>query len=118
MQENYEIPHLLGNFVGDDGERCNQAKSRTFQKRRTNKHAIDEVVKAVSNENHRCSTSIAMPSCRIVPLAALIVTMPPQDEFFQDEKQQNADQDCECCFLRIPLPFQRMWQHLKKCGPK
>jgi len=85
VEEHGEIADLLRNFMQDDGDGRREAEFGRDEVRRRNRHSVRHVVDAVPHEHEGADgTSMA---------AVEIVTVMPIDEFFDNERQENAEQD-------------------------
>jgi hypothetical protein len=53
MQKNQVIADFLRNFMGDDGQRCDDAEFGTFQKCGGDQDAIDKIVKGIADQDQQ-----------------------------------------------------------------
>ena len=89
MQQHQEIADLLRNLVSDHRKRSHQAKFYIGHERRCDQHAVDKIVKRVTDNNHHAAAPMIMAVIQVMFAVAEIVgvIVAPQHQFFQHEKE-------------------------------
>ena len=91
MQQHQEVADLLRYFVGDDRNRGHQAELDVGEEGGRDQNSIDEVVEGIADHDHHAGAAMIVLRClRLVCLALLFVAVPPQHQFLEHEKEQNA----------------------------
>ncbi len=92
VQQDREIADFLRYFVGGDRQAGHDAEVNVGQKRGADQYAVDEIVQAIAKENQNGGGLPVRLLVRRVHLAVLGVAMPPQYQFLQEEKSEQAVQ--------------------------
>ncbi len=98
VQQHREVSDLLRNRMRDDRQRGCRAEREVGQKRGCDHDAIAEIVHAVADHDHQAgATAVAAVRMRRAGALPVLserlrveVTVPPQNQFFQQKEQQQA----------------------------
>ncbi len=102
----------------DDGQCRHDSQFRTFQKRGSNQNAVDKIVEGIADKDEQTGAAVIVGrGMCIVRFAMIMVAMPPEHQFFQNEKSQNAEEHGCRHFVRIAV-LQGMRQDFKKSSPE
>lgn len=115
MQQNQVIADLLWNLVGDDGKRGDNPEFGVFQESRSDEDAVHEIVESVADEDQQPGTPVVVRrGVGFMGLAVVVVAMPPEHQFFKDEKHHDTEQDGGRHLVRVAV-LQRMRQDFQEC---
>ncbi len=93
MQQDQKIADFLRNFVGNDGHGGDDTQSGVGHERGGDQDAIHKVVHRVADHDHRAAAAVIVGICVMIMRFALLgVTVAPQHQFLEHEKQKNAEQ--------------------------
>ncbi len=80
--------------MGNDRQCGNDAEFGVLQEGRRNQNAIDKIVKSVADQNQQAGTTVIMSwRLGVVRFAMVMMTMAPENEFFQDKEGQNTEKN-------------------------
>ena len=121
MQQDDEITDLLRNFMRNDGNGGDDTQLRALHERCRHQNAVDEIVKAVADDDQQTTATVIRAVVVMMVMVVVVrmsmpllvqsrrlacrrrrsfqifqMEMPPQHQFFQDEKQKYAAQHRRC----------------------
>jgi hypothetical protein len=114
VEQDQVITDFLRNFVGDDGQRGDDAELGIFEEGGSNQDAVDKIVEGIADQDQQAGTSVIVGrGLGVVRLAMIVVAVPPEDQFFQHEEDHDAEQDGCRHAMRIAM-FQRVRQDFQE----
>ncbi len=100
--------------MGDDGQRGDDAEFRALQEGGGDQDAVDEIVESVADHDQQPgATVIVGRRLRLVRLAMVVMTVPPEHQLFQHEEEQDAEQHRRRHAVRVAM-LERVRQDLEE----
>ncbi len=113
VNENREVPDLLGDFVKDHGQGRREPERNTYEETCGDHRAIDEVVDAVADEAEETRRVIVLVFERF---PREHVAMPPMDHLLNSEGEDDTPEQDRKALREFLLLLRHLRNHVKENG--